>query len=133
MASVLWASPCRRCIGSAALLQRLPCDPSRLPRLLWIIGILAACAVVAVVLALAVIPRLVRRRGQLDADEYGAIGPAKAVPLAGAPPWAEVPRPQRPAIAPVHIHFHGLTAAEQAAIIRGAIPGRDGETSIGER
>ena len=33
----------------------------------------------------------------------------------------EISRPQRRAIAPVHIHFHGLPDAEQAAIIRQTI------------
>lgn len=47
------------------------------PRLAWIIGALAACVVLAAVLALVVVPRLARWSDRRDAVVYAAARPAQ--------------------------------------------------------
>lgn len=94
------------------------------PRLAWIAATLAGCWILAVVLALAVVPRLARRPGRTDAAAWQEPRPAPltAAPLAGipraVPPVLEVSA--RPAIGPgreLHLHLN-VTTGQLAAILR---------------
>ena len=112
----------------------------------WISSTAAVCYALAIAASMWLY-RWADHRGARFAAAHGivsradvmALNPARVVPeirhaqtdFAPAAP-AGLPRQQeRPAVGPppaVHIHFHGLPLAEQAAIIRQALPGQAGES-----
>jgi len=97
-----------------------------LARTWWILGSLAACGVAAAFLA----PGIARRvdGGTLRAWVRETGVTADAPLFMSAPrPAAELPRTERPAIAPVIINFYDTPAAERATIIRTAITGSPGD------
>lgn len=90
--------------------------------------VIGVVVIVAVALALLVVPRIVRWRDRRDAELYAVRHPVQLAAPVIAP--AMIPPPPRQAVAPVHIHFHGLPAAEQVAIIRQSLPGTALETIV---
>lgn len=99
-------------------------------RIWWIGSTLAACFALAVAASMW-LEAWADRRGAKFAAAHGILSRADVI-LSVPAAAAGLPRQQRPAIEPpaaVHIHFHGLPAVEQSAIIRQALPSeqpRDG-------
>jgi hypothetical protein len=91
----------------------------------WLVAVLAVSAVLAVALAVAVVPRLAARRDRQDAAAWAALRPAQLP----AEPVTPLPRAERPVLEQhVHYHYHAAGGEQAAAIIRQALPGRDAVT-----
>ena len=112
--AVLYGAPALAAVAAAAWI---------IPRLLWVAATVAACYALAVVLAVEVAPRLVRRRERHGARTWTAQPlQGRSVPLAQVPraaaPVLEAPRPL--AIEPPReIRLHLDVSPEQlAAILR---------------
>ena len=98
-----------------------------LARIWWILGS-SAGVTVAAMLILARLMRWARARDERDALawERRRVQPGTPAPLR-AEPVTELPRTERPAIAPavINLNFYGVPAAERATIIRTAIEGNE--------
>jgi hypothetical protein len=95
-------------------------------RIWWIGGTLVLCFALAVAASMW-LERWADRRGARFAAAHGIVSRAD-VTLAAPAAAVGLPRQQRSAGEPpaaIHLHFHGLPAAEQAAIIRQALPERN--------
>jgi hypothetical protein len=80
--------------------------------LIAVAAVSAACGILSVA-AVVALTRWCERR-ETRAAARTTLWIAREVPAA-------LPRPDRPAIAPVHIHFHGAGDGEQAEVIRRAL------------
>lgn len=99
----------------------------------WVAEHLAAVAAVSAacgVLAVAAVVALMRWADRRDARRAAMWQFQYVREVPSARP-AEVPSAARPGLAAggLHLHFHGLPAAEQATIIRQALPGDAGAAS----
>jgi hypothetical protein len=100
-------------------------------RIWWIGGTLALCFALAVAASMWLEGWNARREARFAAA-HGIL--SRADVILPAPAATGLPRQQRLAVEPpaaVHIHFHGLPDAEQAAIIRTALSGPTGEAITG--
>ena len=94
-----------------------------LARILWI---LSAAVIIAVVTVAAMVP-LMRWAQRRDAVRLPLWRVREAPAQLYAEPVTELPRTERPAIAPavINLNFYGVPADERATIIRTAIEGNE--------
>jgi hypothetical protein len=100
----------------------------------WIVGTLAVCFALAVA-ASVWLERWTDARGARFAAAHGILSRADVI-LPVAADAAGFSHQQRSAVEPpvaIHLHFHGLAAAEQAAIIRQGLPGHRGKAITEEK
>lgn len=93
-------------------------------RIWWIGGTLAVCFALAVAVSMW-LEAWADRRGARFAAAHGILSRADMIlpaPAAAAGLPRQQPRPGIEPPAAIHLHFHGLDQAEQAAIIRSALP-----------
>ena len=93
-----------------------------LARIWWILGTAAVIAALAVA-AMVPLMRWARRRDAQPVALWRGEAPARL----RAEPVTELPRTERPAIAPavINLNFYGVPADERATIIRTAIEGNE--------